>query len=234
MTTLLQLAEGVATLAGGLVVRLLVSLLFLAAIAVPILLAFEVWTRLAPLRARLLGPSLVAGMPWREDLYYAPGHTWLKRGWRRRVKVGVDGLVQRLVPDVCRVDLPPVGVRVHRGEVTARIRCGERDAAIVSAVDGTVARVNESLAADPALVARDPYGGGWLYAVEPSGRDYLRLPYGEAAREWFRTEAARFDRMLEHDLGLAAADGGALVGPAPQLMDGERWRALTVRFLSAA
>jgi glycine cleavage system H lipoate-binding protein len=234
MTALMQFAEGAFVLAGGLVVRLMVALLFLAAIVLPILLVLEAWTRLAPLRARLLGPSLVGGMSWREDVYYAPGHTWLKRGWRKRFKVGVDGLVQRLVSDACRVELPAVGERVRRGEVAARIRCGEREAAIVSAVDGTVSRVNEALARDPARVAKDPYGGGWLYAVEPSGSDYRRLPFGEAAREWFRSEGVRFDRMLESGLGLAAADGGVLVGPAPQLVDRERWKALTDRFLSAA
>lgn len=233
MTTLLHVLEAAGILAVGLLLRLGLVLLLLAALAAPILLALEVWYRLAPLRARLFGPRSVGGMPWREDLYYAPGHTWLKPRWGSRVQVGIDGLVQRLVPDVRAVELPPVGSRLSRGQMAARIRCTERDAEIMSPLEGTVTGVNDSLETDPALILRDPYGRGWLFSMKPAVEEPERLSHGEAARVWFRGEGIRLARLLETDLGLAAADGGDLLGPAPQLLSAERWSALTGAFLQA-
>jgi hypothetical protein len=54
---------------------------------------------------------------------------------------------------------------------------------------------------------------------------------GEAARRWVERESVRLTRFLEHDLGLAAADGGEIVAPPPALLTGEQWTALTMAFL---
>ena len=233
MTALMEFLEGAGVFVVGLLFRLLIGVAAVLAVALPILGVLAAWRGLTRLRARVVGPREVGGLPWREGLYHAPGHTWLRaRG--RKVTVGVDGLVQRLVADVRGLDLPGVGARLRRGEVAARIRCGEREAPIVSPLEGTVTRVNEDAVHDPTLLLRDPYGRGWLYTLEAAGDECVRLPHGEPAREWFRQEGARLVRLLEGDLGLASADGGGLVRPVPSPIAEAHWPALVDAFLGEA
>jgi glycine cleavage system H protein len=47
-------------------------------------------------------------------------------------------------------------------------------------------------------------------------------------------EARQLARMVEDDLGLAAADGGHLVAPRTSLLSDEGWRTLSRIFLRAA
>ena len=234
MTALMEFLEGAGILVVGVLVRLLIGAAAVVAVALPILAVLTAWRGLVRLRARFFSPREVGGLPWREGLYHAPGHTWLRRGRGGKVTVGIDGLVQRLVANVRGVELPGVGARLHRGEVAARIRCGEREAPIVSPVEGTVTRVNEDAVHDPTLLLRDPYGRGWLYAMEAAGDDCARLSHGKPAREWFRQEGARLLRLLEGDLGLAAADGGELVRPVPAAVAEAHWPALADAFLGEA
>src|SRR3972149_3307470 len=56
-------------------------------------------------------------------------------------------------------------------------------------------------------------------------------PRGGATRQWLREEGARLAQFLEHNLGVAAADGGEFLFPAPSLLSDEQWAALTRAFL---
>jgi glycine cleavage system H protein len=232
MTALLEFLEGAGIVVVGLLARLLIGALAILAVALPIMVVLIAWRGLVRLHARVLGPHEVGGLPWREGLYHAPGHTWIRRGRGGKVTVGIDGLVQRLVADVRRLELPSVGARLNPGEVAARIGCGEREAPIVSPLEGTVTRVNEDAVHDPTLLLRDPYGRGWLYTMEAAGDECARLPHGAPAREWFRQEGARLLHLLEGDLGLAAADGGELARPVPSAIAAAHWPALADAFLA--
>jgi hypothetical protein len=62
---------------------------------------------------------------------------------------------------------------------------------------------------------------------------YMRLLYGERARSWLREEGARLAQFLETELGVAAADGGEFLFPAPSFLSDAQWEALTGAFLKA-
>ena len=49
---------------------------------------------------------------------------------------------------------------------------------IGSPVDGTIAKVNRRVLANPALVKDEPYGRGWLFRIAPDGDDWKTLPSG--------------------------------------------------------
>jgi hypothetical protein len=85
--------------------------------------------------------------------------------------------------------------------------------------------------AGPSAINRDPYFGGWLFTVKRAVEPGTRLLTGEAARKWFGDETLRLTHFVERELGVAAADGGELVGPLPALLPEERWKALTRAFL---
>lgn len=227
---MLGFIESALVFLAGLLVRFALMALVVAVFAIPILFALKTWGSLTALWRRAHGVREVAGLPWRSGLRYARSHTWLA-GTGDAVRVGLDGLAQRLLGEVRQVVLPPLGLEVHEGEVVAAVGIDGRRAPIVSPISGRVTAVNEKLRSDPSRTSRDPYLSGWLYSVTPVDRRWEQLPSGEPARQWFRGEAERLHRLLEGHLGLAAADGGEfLLPPASSLPDAE-WQAAVEAFL---
>jgi hypothetical protein len=94
--------------------------------------------------------------------------------------------------------------------------------------------VNGSARRDPSLVKKDPYGRGWLFLVAPANDAWTKLPGGLMGEAWLETERRRLARFIDEELGLAAADGGELVAPAPALLGEDGWRRLVAAFLHAA
>jgi glycine cleavage system H lipoate-binding protein len=211
--------------------RFALLLVVLAALAVVFLAGLAVVRIAGRLRRRGLGVSRVGGLLWREGVYYAPGHTWLQWKGDKAVRVGLDDLAQHVFAKITEVVLPEPGQNLRAGEAASVVRAGRRRALIPSPVEGKVVAVNRRLLRNPSLLHNDPYANGWLYAVEPADAGYTRLPYGQPARTWFSGEAQRFSTFIEHELGLAAADGGELVAPGPTLLSDAQWQAMTRTFL---
>lgn len=232
MSSYSEVFQGALVVMGGVIVRLLLALLLLAAIAIPVMVWAELWSRIrqGSLRRRV---RPVEGRAWRDDVSYAPGHTWVRRRWGRLV-VGIDDLARQIVSPVRTVTLPEVGTTLHVGDIGAEIRTGDKTAPVPAPVEGTVVAVNEDVLRDPSLLDRDPYGRGWLYRVAPAGPTPPGLKSDAAARDWFGAESRGLGRLLDHELGTAAADGGHPAGAVADAVTDEQWRRITRTFLHAA
>lgn len=231
MTTLIEILQSVGVFFTGLLARFGVFLLMVAAVALPAVAIALVVRAVQSRRERALGLRRVAGLLFRPDLSYAPGHTWLHRRKGGALELGLDDLAQRLLPSVTAVELPRPGTVVERGQPIAMLHGGGRAVSIPAPIAGTVAGVNAAVLRDPALVKRDGYGKGWLVAMTPADASWEALPRAQEAESFLRKEAARWSRFFEERLGFAAADGGELVVPAPWVVGEEGWKALTAEFL---
>ncbi|WP_136609208.1 glycine cleavage system protein GcvH [Sinomonas albida] len=105
-------------------------------------------------------------------LRYSEEHEWLDVE-QSPAKVGVSAVAADALGDVVYLDLPEVG-----SEVTAGTTCGEIESTksvsdLYSPVTGTIVEVNQEAIDNPALVNEDPYGAGWLFAVEVSAEGPL-------------------------------------------------------------
>lgn len=218
----------------GLLLRFLVAVAVLAIVVVPILLAFTGVRGLERLRDRVQGFTRAGHLVWRRGLSYAPGHTWVKEEGSRGLRVGLDDLAQHVLAGLRAIRIARPGTVVHRGQALAEVDLGDRSATIVAPVDGTVMATNTSLERDPDLVHRDPYRRGWLAMLAPLSADRSGLRSGELAISWLGDEDVRFASFLEHQLGVAAADGGEFIVPAPSLLQPDQWQALTREFLGTA
>lgn len=225
MTTITQILEALGSLVAGLAGRLGLFLLAGLLLALPALVLAMIW-RTVERRRRPLELALAARV--------APNHTWVEPRRGGKLRVGVDEIAQRILPSATAVELPRPGMVVHRGDPIAVIRAGRRAVRIGAPVDGTVAAVNGRVRGNPALVKDQPYGDGWLFALEPENEAWKELPGGLDADAFLLSERRRLARFLEDELGIAAADGGHLVAPAPALLGDAGWRKVVGAFLGAA
>jgi glycine cleavage system H protein len=231
MESMVSGLQMLAVVVGGAIARVALLVLGAAVLALPIALGIQAVKAVTKLRARAWGLTDVGGIAWMPASAYAPGHTWVRRAGRKRLRVGLDDLAQRVLSGASRVELPELGARVREGEVAAVVRCGSRRGEIRAPVDGIVRAVNRAVERDPSLIHREPYARGWLYAIAPIDGGRARLLRGDAARSWLGAEKTRFAHFLEGAVGIAAADGGDLVAPPPSLLSDEQWSTMTRTFL---
>ena len=103
-----------------------------------------------------------------EDRKYTKEHEWAKEDGGR-ILVGVTDYAQDQLGDVVFVGLPEVGSEVTSGQPLGEVESTKSVSDIYSPVSGTVVEKNAEVEANPELVNSDPYGQGWLVAIDPGG-----------------------------------------------------------------
>lgn len=230
MDTLIQWLSTPALFVAGLLVRALVAILILAVIVVPLAALISAWTWTMRGIDRAAGLRRVGHVRWRRGCYYTPGHLWL-RPLADAVRIGMDDIAQRVLPEIAEVTLPIAGTTVRMGDALGRIRCADGTVVLRAPVAGVVASINHRLEKTPALLHRDPYRRAWLVDLRPKDVDYTTLPADDRARDWIASEDRRLTEFLEHQLGVAAADGGELTVPPHRLLTPAQWDAVRAGFL---
>ncbi|HEY6001355.1 MAG TPA: glycine cleavage system protein H [Anaeromyxobacter sp.] len=222
MTTAIAILEALGSFAAGLAGRFGVFLVVALALSAP---AFALaFLRQALERRRRPGALSVVA-------HVAPNHTWLERRSGGALRVGLDEIAQRILPSATAVELPARGMVVHRGDPVAVVRAGRHAVRIRSPIDGTIVAVNRRVRRNPSLVKGPSCDRGWLFVIAPADGRWRRLPAGARAEAFLLAERRRLARFVEDELGLAAADGGDLVAPAPALLGEEGWRKVVSAFL---
>ena len=122
MQTGLEILQSIGVFVLGVVTRFGLFLAMVAVVVVPALVIALAIRAREGRRERALGIQDVDGVPFRPDLFYAPGHLWLhRRGSGRGLELGLDGIAQRLMPSVTAVDVARPGTRVARGDTVEDI-----------------------------------------------------------------------------------------------------------------
>ncbi|MBT0769375.1 glycine cleavage system protein GcvH [Kineosporia sp. J2-2] len=106
------------------------------------------------------------------DRLYTPEHEWvlLTPGSElpdEPVRVGLTTFALDALGDVVYVDLPEAGTHVTAGDACGEVESTKSVSDLYSPATGVVAEVNQAIIDDPALIAADPYGEGWLFTVRP-------------------------------------------------------------------
>lgn len=98
------------------------------------------------------------------NLRYTAEHDWLSSDSPARV--GVTDYAQNQLGEIVYAELPEVGDEVTAGEECGELESTKSVAELRAPASGKVVEVNEALVDNPELINDDPYGEGWLYAVE--------------------------------------------------------------------
>ena len=230
MTAFIDTLTTIGVFVAGLAARLGIVLVIALILLAPVLLALGAGRVLGAMRMWMQGYRSAGSLRFRGGLSYAPGHTWVKSEGGA-LKVGLDDLAQRILPWTVAVALPRTGRMVKEGEPVATLSCGDREVKVAAPASGRIVAVNQEVLREPTLAKSENYGSGWLFAIEPADVEWKTLPAGEQARSWLRAEGERLTRFYEDQLGLAAADGGELIGSPETLLTEGQWKILSRSFL---
>lgn len=107
-----------------------------------------------------------------DGLRYTRTHEWVRISGQTAT-IGITDFAQEELHEVVYVELPEAETEVKRGAQFAAVESVKARSEIFSPVSGRVAEVNSALVegvapARPELVNEEPYGGGWLVAIELS------------------------------------------------------------------
>ena len=100
-----------------------------------------------------------------DDLRYSTDHEWA-RAEEGRVRVGITDYAQDALGDVVFVAVPEAGRQVAKGEAVAEVESTKSVSEIYAPMAGTVVDVNNDLSDNPERLNEDPYGEGWIFALE--------------------------------------------------------------------
>jgi glycine cleavage system H lipoate-binding protein len=187
-------------------------------------------------------PSLAGGFKVPENLRYHPGHTWALNESPSLVRVGLDDFASKLIGKVEHIALPQRGQWIRQGQKICTIQRDGIGVDMVSPIEGSVADINESLAANPELARKDSYGEGWLITVQsPDAKTNFRnLLGGAMARWWTEESASRLQKKMPNfagamfsgamPLGALAQDGGVVVDDVTTQIPSKEWAELAKEF----
>ncbi|MBI1740000.1 MAG: glycine cleavage system protein H [Candidatus Koribacter versatilis] len=187
---------------------------------------------MAAKREAMPRPGVVSGFQVPENLRYHPGHTWALNESPSLVRVGMDDFASKLIGKVERIMLPQRGQWIRQGQKIATIFRDGAAVDMVSPIEGSIADVNDSVARDPMLARKDPYGEGWLVTVQsPDAKTNFRnLLGGALARWWTEESASRLQRKMPQMLGALAQDGGVAMENLTDQIPDKEWTAVAKEF----
>lgn len=182
-----------------------------------------------------LDASLVNGFKVPENLRYHPGHTWALSESPSLVRVGMDDFSSKLVGKIDSVTLPQRGQWVRQGQKLLSVFRNGVKVDMVSPIEGSIADINESIAKNPELATKDPYGEGWMVTVQsPDAKTNFRNLLGGALARWWMEEASgRLQKRIPAfaTVGAVAQDGGVAVNNLTSDMDDKEFAEITKEFL---
>ncbi|MDX2121741.1 MAG: glycine cleavage system protein GcvH [Gemmatimonadota bacterium] len=120
------------------------------------------------------------------DLLYTPEHEWVRKTSDPKVvEIGITDFAQGELGDIVFVDLPKPGARFSRMGVFGTVEAVKAVSELFCPVSGEVVESNGALEGDPALINREPYGGGWMVRLrlsDPAELATLLDPKGYSAK----------------------------------------------------
>ena len=107
----------------------------------------------------------------RDDRLYTSDHEWA-RDEGSALAIGITAYAVDQLGDVTLVDLSvKPGDALAAGQAFGTIESVKTLSDLYAPLAGTVARVNEDLAAHPELVNEDCWGRAWMVAIRPTSAD---------------------------------------------------------------
>ena len=102
-----------------------------------------------------------------DELRYTREHEWV-RVEGTVARVGITDYAQDALGDVVYVSLPDLGATVAAMGACCEVESTKSVSEVFAPVSGSVVEVNTELTDAPQTINEDPFGKGWIFAVEMS------------------------------------------------------------------
>lgn len=99
-----------------------------------------------------------------EDLKYSIDHEWVKVEGNMAY-IGITDYAQHSLGDIVYVELPEIGSKIHKDAAFGVVESVKAASDVFLPVSGTIIKVNEAVADDPALLNKDAFDN-WMLCVE--------------------------------------------------------------------
>ena len=169
--------------------------------------------------------NVVGGFKAPAHLAYHPGHSWAMKESRQLVRIGLDDFAARVVGQIDQIDLPARGRWLRQGERGWTIGRGSHRFEMLSPIEGEVVEVNPEVLRDPSLAHQDPYGVGWLVAVNAPAVDgnMKNLLHGRLAQRWMEESVGALHTRISPGSEARLQDGGHAIGDVLSLVPEFQW-----------
>jgi glycine cleavage system H protein len=118
-------------------------------------------------------------------LLFSKDHEWVKLDGDVAT-IGISDYAQSSLGDIVYVELPRVGATLTQFGGIGVVESVKAVSDIFTPLGGEVLEINPALEADPALVNREPFGGGWFY----------KLKLGDDAEKTNLMSGADYDKLI--------------------------------------
>ena len=103
------------------------------------------------------------------DLKYTKSHEWVRTLADGNVEVGITDHAQSALGDLVFVDVPEAGKSLKAGDTFAVVESVKAASDVYAPIAGTVVEGNAALGGQPELINSEPYKGGWIMRIKPTG-----------------------------------------------------------------
>ena len=102
------------------------------------------------------------------DVFYSPEYLWVSVESGNRLRIGISDLGVKSVKSLSYIEIEvSVGIKVKKGDRLGIIETSKRAWEIIAPVSGVVVALNSKTnKGNPATLASDPYGEGWIVELE--------------------------------------------------------------------
>ena len=100
-----------------------------------------------------------------DDLRFHEAHTWVRQDGAELI-IGITDYAAEQLGDVVFIELPEVGAALTADDPFGSIESPKAVEDLIAPVSGTITRRNDEVVDSPETVNDDPYGEGWLIAVQ--------------------------------------------------------------------
>ncbi|KOX35888.1 hypothetical protein ADL06_05605 [Streptomyces sp. NRRL F-6491] len=97
---------------------------------------------------------------------YTENHVWVLRTGEEEARIGITDNAQGRLGAVVSAHLPRVGEILAVGQGMGQVKSAGAAFDVYAPLSGKVVAVNDELALNSGAVNDDPYGEGWLVAID--------------------------------------------------------------------
>jgi glycine cleavage system H protein len=107
-----------------------------------------------------------------DDCFYTESDEWVRVDGAV-ARIGITDFAQSELNDIVFVELPEAGNQLASGEAFGVVESVKAVSDLLAPLAGEIAEVHTRLSEHPEWINEDPYGKGWIIAINPEDLEAL-------------------------------------------------------------